>query len=319
MRAVRVARTGGREVMQLQQVPVPVPGPKQTLVRNSFAGINFIDTYFRAGLYPSKLPMTLGKEGAGVVISVGEGQDRFKPGDRVVYSASSGSYAEYTIVDTNAIVKIPEHISEEVAASSFIQGLTAITLTEATYKVKKDDWVLVHAAAGGMGGWLVQILKAKGAIVIATASTGAKLEIAKRLGADHVIRSDDDVAAKVLEIVPEGVHCVFDGVGKTTFDTSLASLRRLGFLASYGNASGAVEPLTILRLAPKCITLARPQLFGYLATEAEMDHWSRRLWTMLAEHSIEIPIHKHYQLEEIRQAHEDLESRRSTGKLLVKL
>ena len=320
MRAVRIAKTGGREVMQVQSIPVPQPTGRQTLVRNTFAGVNYIDTYVRSGLYPAPLPLTLGKEGSGVVAAVGGENTRFKTGDRVVYSEASGSYAEYNIIDGGSIVKVPDSISDELAASSFIQGLTAITLTEATYVVKRDDWILVHAAAGGMGSWLVQILKSKGAHVIATASTEAKLEIARSLGAEHCILSTDpDVAARVHEIVPDGVHCVYDGVGKDTFDVSLACLRRLGFMASFGNASGAVEPLSILKLAPKCITLARPQLFGYLATPPELEKWSSRLWEVLGKGDLKVDVYKRYELEDVVQAHEDLEGRKTTGKLLLKL
>lgn len=318
MKAIRIATTGGREVMQLQNIPIPQPGKGQVLVRNAFAGVNYIDTYVRSGLYPAPLPLTLGKEGAGTVVRVGEGHERFREGDRVVYSEASGSYAEYNLVGAGSVVKIPDGISDELAASSFIQGLTAITLTEATYVVKAGDWVLVHAAAGGMGCWLVQVLRQKGAHVIATASTAEKLEKAKALGAEHCILSSDDVAARVQQIVPEGVHCVYDGVGKDTFDVSLACLRRLGFMASFGNASGAVEPLSILKLAPKCVSLARPQLFGYLATPRELEHWSARLWEVLAGGDIKVDVFKQYPLDEAARAHEDLEGRRTTGKLLLR-
>lgn len=237
MRAVQILKNGGREILQVANLPIPRRSAENhILVRNTYAGINFIDIYFREGIYKHALPMTLGKEGAGVVIEA-EPHSKFKKGDRVMYSTSSGSYAQYVIVDTTAIVKIPDDISDEIAAASFIQGLTAITLVEETYKVQKGDWVLVHAAAGGMGSWLVQVLSAKGVNVIATASTDDKLQFAKANGAHHLINyKTEDVVARVKSIVPELVHVVYDGVGASTFDISLECLRRKGFLASFGNA-----------------------------------------------------------------------------------
>lgn len=237
MRAIRIAKTGGREVLEMvHDQAIPRPTARQVLVKNKFAGINFIDTYFREGLYSHELPMTLGKEAAGEVIEVGS-QSKFAKGDRVVYSATAGAYAEYTIVDTTAIAKIPERIPYDIAAASFIQGLTAITLVEETYKVQKGDYVLVHAAAGGMGQWLTQILNTMGAVVIATASSEDKLRIAKNNGAHHVINyTTEDVVERVKAIREKGVDVVYDGVGKSTFDISLACLKRKGFFASFGNA-----------------------------------------------------------------------------------
>lgn len=237
MKAVRIAKTGGRDVLQfVHDISIPKPSGSQIVVKNSYAGVNFIDTYFREGLYPHELPMTLGKEGAGEVVAVGP-EAAFKNGDRVFYSASSGSYAEFTLVDTTAVAKLPDDISDKTACASFIQGLTAITLIEETYKVQPGDVALVHAAAGGMGTWLTQVINLAGATVIATASTAEKLEIAKANGAHHVINyTTEDVEARVKDIVPAGVHVVYDGVGKSTFDVSLACLRRKGFFASFGNA-----------------------------------------------------------------------------------
>lgn len=236
MKAVRILRNGGRDVLQIAELPIPKRTKTQVLVRNTYAGINFIDVYFREGVYQNVLPMTLGKEGAGVVVE-SDNDSEFIKGDRVMYSASSGSYAQYVNVDTTAIAKIPDDISDEVAAASFIQGLTAITLVEETYKVQKGEWALVHAAAGGMGSWLVQLLHKKGVNIIATASTSEKLEVAKANGAHHLINyTTEDVVARVKSIVPELVHVVYDGVGESTFDVSLQCLRRKGFLASFGNA-----------------------------------------------------------------------------------
>ncbi|ORY85743.1 hypothetical protein BCR37DRAFT_377447 [Protomyces lactucae-debilis] len=323
MRAIRIHKTGGREVMQLEQLPVPTAqqlGPKHLLIKNKAIGVNFIDTYFREGLYKAALPLTLGKEAAGEVVAVGSEVKDVQEGDRVVYSAVSGAYAELTVLDNGMFAKIPQGISEELAAASFVQGLTAITLVEETYKVKRDDWILVHAASGGMGGWLVQILVAMGANVIGTASTQAKLDLAKANGCQHLINySSEDVVQRVKEFVPEGVHCAYDGVGKDTFQISLDCLRRKGTLASFGNASGAVPPISILSLTPKNITLVRPQVFGYLGTPEELKYYTEKLFDHLKRDHIKVAIHKTYPLEDVQQAHADLEGRVSTGKLLLKL
>jgi NADPH:quinone reductase-like Zn-dependent oxidoreductase len=323
MRAIRIHKTGGREVMQLEQIPLPSAqqlGPRHVLVKNKAIGVNFIDTYFREGLYKANLPLTLGKEAAGEVLAVGSEIKDIRQGDRIVYSAVSGAYAEETLVDNEMFAKIPVGISEELAAASFIQGLTAITLVEETYTVQSGDWILVHAASGGMGGWLVQILVAMGANVIGTASTQAKLDTAKANGCQHLINyTTEDVVQKVKEIVPEGVHCAYDGVGKDTFQISLDCLRRKGTLASFGNASGAVPAISILTLAPKCIKLVRPQVFGYLGTPEERKYYTGKLFDYLSKGELNVKIHKTYPLEDVQQAHADLEGRVSTGKLLLKL
>ena len=244
MRGVQISKTGGTEVLDyLTDLPVPTPKTGEVLVKNSFIGINYIDTYFRTGLYPSQKPEILGREAAGTVVSDAEG---FKAGDKVVWMGTSG-YAEYTAAPAAKTLKIPDGISEKDACAAILQGLTAMTLVDEAHKVEKGDWILVLAATGGTGGWLLQLLKAKGAHTIATVGSEGKVEEAKRLGAEVVVVEKEGEVEKVIEekTKGEGVRAVFDGVGKATFERSLAVVGRKGTVVSFGNASGAVEPLTI--------------------------------------------------------------------------
>ena len=248
MRGVQVSKTGGTEVLEYHtDLPTPTPKAGELLVRNTVIGINYIDTYFRTGLYPSPKPEILGREAAGEIVALGpSGVDGFKEGDRVVWMGTGG-YAEYTAAPAAKTLKIPEAISSDDACAAIIQALTAITLVEEAHKVEKGDWVLVLAATGGVGGWLCQILRAKGAHTIGTVGSDGKVEEAKRLGAEVVVVEGE---GKVEEAVKEktggeGVRAVFDGVGKATFDRSLEVVGRKGTVVSFGNASGAVEPFSI--------------------------------------------------------------------------
>jgi NADPH:quinone reductase len=230
---------------------------------------------------------------------------------------ASGSYAEYTAVDASVAAVVPDSIPLEKAAAALIQGLTALTLIDEAHKVNKGDWVLVPAAAGGTGGWLCQLLKQRGAHTIGAASTPAKRELALSYGAEVVVGYD-----KILETVKEktggkGVVASFDGVGKTTFDTSLEAVARKGTIVSFGNASGPVEPLTLARLSPKCVKVVRPTVFGYIQTREEKNQYMKELWEAI-EKGLRIEIHKVYDLSDVQQAHRDLEGRHSTGKLLLK-
>lgn len=247
MKGILIEKTGGTEVLQYKtDLPVPNPKEGEVLVKNDFIGINYIDTYFRTGLYPSPKPEILGKEAAGRIVSLGPSVTDFKPGDRVVWMGSAG-YAEYTAAPAAKTIKIPSSISSSDACAAILQGLTAITLVEEAYKVQKDDWILVTAASGGVGCWLCQVLKAKGAHTIATVGSEGKVAVAKENGADVVlVEGPNVVEEKVQECTKgKGVSAVFDGVGKSTFDRSLGVLARKGTLASFGNASGAVEPFAI--------------------------------------------------------------------------
>lgn len=242
-----------------------------------------------------------------------------KVGDKVVIWMSSNTYAEYTAAPADKVVKIPEGLAPKVGAAAFLQGLTALTLVRESYPVQKGDWILVHAAAGGTGLWLCQLLRAIGANTIGTASTAEKVALASKAGATHVINySHEDVKAKVLELTGgKGVAAVFDGVGQATFDLSLECLARKGSMVSFGNASGAVPPFTLSRLSAKNAKLLRPTLFNYIVTREEVDSYSTELFNFIAKENIDVRIHEVYPLSEVARAHEDLQGRKTTGKLLL--
>ncbi|KAI1808338.1 NAD(P)-binding protein [Daldinia bambusicola] len=320
-KAVIIEKTGGLEVLQHKtDVPVPAVVDGQILVKNDYIGVNFIDTYFRTGLYPaSHFPYILGREAEGTVVKTGGGNlYGLKEGDRVLW-LSEGAYAEYTAVDASKAIKIPAGVAPRLAAASAIQGLTALTLVREAHRVEPGDWVLVHAAAGGTGLWLVQLLRAIGAHAIGTVSTPEKAELARKAGAAHVVNySREDVGQKVLELTGgKGVAAVFDGVGRSTFDASLEVVARKGTLVSFGNASGPVPPFTIARLGAKNVRLLRTSLFGYVATREELEHYVTELFGFIASGEIDVRVHEVYPLSEVARAHADLEGRKTTGKLLL--
>ncbi|KAI3329316.1 NAD(P)-binding protein [Xylariaceae sp. AK1471] len=322
MKAVLIDKTGGPEVLQYKtDVPVPTPIDDSILVKNDFIGINFIDTYFRSGLYPApQFPYILGREAEGTVVAVGGDVEKsgFKVGDRVVYMGES-TYAEYTSIPSGKAVKVPSSFKPGTAAAALLQGLTALTLVREAHHVNKGDWVLVHAAAGGTGLLLCQLLKAIGANTIGTASTAEKVELAKQNGATHVINySHEDVKARVMELTGgQGCIAIFDGVGKTTFDLSLDCVARKGSLISFGNASGAVPPVAISRLSAKNARLMRPTLFNFLTTKEELESYSNELFGFIEKDGFNVRVHEVYPLSEVKRAHEDLEGRKTTGKLLL--
>ncbi|KAH8705156.1 putative quinone oxidoreductase [Talaromyces proteolyticus] len=323
-KAIVVETTGGPEVLQLKtDYPVPQPSDGQVLIKNKVSGINYIDTYFRTGLYPSSKPEVLGREAAGTIVALGPGANPygFKVGDRVVWMKTA-SYAEYSAVPDRDVVKIPDGVSDEEAVASFLSGLTILTLVKETYAVKKGDTVLVHAAAGGAGFLMVQVLKLLGAIVIGTAGGPEKVALVKSLGADHVIdyRSEEgkDWVKRVKEITNgRGVDVVYDSVGKDTWEGSLDAVKRKGFIAWFGNASGPVPAFPIQRLTPKCVTIARPSMLGYVETREEYEGYVKELFDLLSSGKLKVKIHKVYPLEDVQQAHKDLEGRKTTGKLLL--
>ncbi|EON61074.1 hypothetical protein W97_00285 [Coniosporium apollinis CBS 100218] len=322
MAGVLIEKTGGTEVLQYKtDLPVPEPKDGEVLVKNEFVGINYIDTYFRTGLYPApNFPYILGREGSGTVVSAGSGNVyNLSTGDRVAWMAQ-GAYAEYTAVPALYAHKIPESVSSHDAAAALLQGLTALTLIREAHHVNKGDWVLVHAAAGGVGLWLCQLLRAVGARTIGTASTEEKVELAKKNGAEVMINySHEDVAAKVKEVTGgAGAIAVFDGVGKSTFDLSLDCVARKGSLVSFGNASGAVPPVTIARLSAKNTKLLRPTLFNYMVTREEFETYTGELFEFMTRDKMDVRVHEVYPLKEVARAHEDLEGRKTTGKLLLK-
>jgi len=321
--AIQIPKHGDSSVLAYVPVPKPTPKPDQVLVKVAYAGVNFIDTYQRSGLYPQTLPFIVGREGSGEIVEVGpEVKGDFKVGDRVAFMGP-GSYAEYDAVSTLSLAKLPDAISLEQGAALLLQGLTAWSLVRQAYRVEKGDWVLIHAAAGGVGLLLCQMCKLLGANVIGTTSSEAKAQLAKANGADYVVdysNGYDELVAKVNELTGnKGVHVVLDGVGASTFDVSLKVVRRLGTVISFGNASGAVPPVNIMRLAEKNIRLMRTTLFQYITTREEFDALSSELLGLVAKGKLQFAIHKVYPIQDVKQAHDDLESRKTTGKLVLKL
>jgi len=320
MRAIQLQTYGGPEVLVPVDVPVPEPGKGEVRVALSATGVNFVETYHRSGYYPVSLPFVPGSEGAGTVTAVGPGVERVRVGDRVACVDLRGAYAEQAIAAADRVVPVPDDISEETAAAVVLQGLTAHYLLFDSYPVRPDDVVLVHAAAGGMGLLITQIATKLGATVIGTVSTPEKERLARQAGAAEVIRySEQDVTAEVRRITDgAGVAAVYDGVGKDTFDASMASLRRRGTLILYGAASGAVPPFDPQRLQHAgSIFLTRPTLAHHIAERAELEARAHDVFGWVADGSLTVRIHDRYPLAEARRAHEDLQSRRTTGKLLL--
>ena len=318
--AIRIHQTGGPEVLRWEEVTVGEPAPGEVRLRHRAIGVNFIDTYFRSGLYPMTFPSGLGREGAGVVEAVGEGVTDLRPGDRVAYGSSPlGSYSEVRCLPAGVLHKLPEALDFETGAAMMLKGLTAAYLLLHAYPVRSGDAILIHAAAGGVGLIACQWAKALGATVIGTVSTEAKAELARRHGCDHVIDyTHEDVAARVREITGEGVAVVYDGVGKATFMASLDSLRPRGLLATFGNASGAVEPFSPLLLAQKgSLYVTRPILDHYMRTRQEGEALVRALFDIVLSGKVKIAVDQTYPLAEAAQAHRDLESRKTTGSTVL--
>ena len=321
VKAIRVHKTGGPEVLQLEDVTLPAPGPGQLLIRNRAIGLNFIDTYFRTGLYPApQMPFTPGNESAGDVLAVGEGVSEFKPGDRIACVAGLGAYAEERIIPAAAAVALPDAVSYEAAASMMLKGLTAEYLLHRTYKVKPGDTILVHAAAGGTGTILCQWGKALGAKVIGTAGSKEKADLAKAHGADHVILyGEENVAARVKEITGgQGCDVVYDGVGKDTFLASLDSLKPFGLLASFGNASGAVDGVNLGILASKgSLYVTRPTLNTHTSKRETMVEMAKNLFGAVSSGKVTVAINARFPLAEAAAAHRALESRGTTGSTVI--
>ena len=320
MRAVVVSRTGGPEVLEVQERPDPVPGPSDLLVDVEAAGVNFIDVYQREGRYPLELPFVAGSEGAGVVRAVGDSVPDLRPGDRVVWAMVNGTgYNSATVIPAARAVKIPDGVSSEQAAAVLLQGMTAHYLCESTYPVASGDEVLVHAAAGGTGLLLTQMVARKGGRVIATVSTAEKEELARAAGAAEVIRYDrEDVAEQVGRLTEgRGVAVVYDGVGKSTFDASLACLRRRGVLVLFGASSGPVPPVDPIRLMGGSTFLTRPTLAHYVAEREELVARATDVLSWVEDGTLDVRIGQRYSLDEAAQAHEDLAGRRTTGKSLL--
>jgi NADPH:quinone reductase len=319
--ALIVTAHGGIDVLAVEDRPAPEPGAGEVLVEIAAAGVNFIDVYQREGVYPTKPPFVGGNEGAGTVVATGDGVDAFHPGDRVAWAQFMGSAARFAALSASGLVLVPDGVDLETAAAVMLQGLTAHYLTTSTYAVQPGDVALVHAAAGGVGQLLVQLVRARGGSVVATAGGPAKCETARALGAEHVIdyRAVDDLAGEVLRLTEgRGVHVAYDGVGKDTFDASLASLRPRGMLALFGAASGQVPPFDVQRLNTSgSVFLTRPTLGHHIATPEEL-HWrAGEVLGAVAEGSLQVAVGGRYPISEAAAAYGDLEGRRTQGKLLL--
>jgi len=320
VKAIQVRQPGGPESMELVEMPTPAPGPGQALVRIAASGVNFIDVYFRSGLYKVDLPITLGSEAAGTIESIGPDVADFAPGDRVAYAMVRGSYADYAVVPAAQLVKIPDQVDFNSAAAAMLQGMTAHYLTHSTYPLGQGNICLVHAAAGGAGRLIAQMAKARGARVIGTVSTEEKAAAARESGVDDaVLYTTVDFEAEVKRLTGgRGVDVVYDSVGRTTFDRSLACLRPRGTLALFGQSSGSVPPFDPQVLNTRgSVYLTRPSLAHYVLTREELLWRAGDVLTAVASGGLSLRIDRVYPLSDARSAHRDLESRRTVGKLLI--
>jgi len=319
--AIRIHQTGGPEVLSWEEVDVPAPAAGEGTVRHHAVGLNFIDVYHRTGLYPLPLPAGIGLEGAGVVEAVGAGVTEVKVGDRVAYAGGpAGAYAEVRNIPAHRLLKLPDAIAFDTAAAMMLQGLTAAYLLRRTYRVQPGDAVLIHAAAGGVGLIACQWAKALGATVIGTVGSPAKAELARAHGCDHVINySTENFTQRVREITGgEGVPVVYDGVGKDTFMGSLDSLRPLGMMVSYGNASGPVPPFDLLLLSQKgSLFVTRPTILHYTTKRADLEALGAELFDVVASGKVRIEVNQTYPLKDASQAQRDLEARKTTGSTIL--
>ena len=323
MRAIVVNKTGGPEVLEFQSShPVPSLSSGQVLIRNKFAGINYIDTYFRSGLYPSTMPVILGQEASGTVAAVKGDSYGLKEGDRVVF-IKQGCYAEYTAVNADRVVKIADDVSDEDGVGGYLMGMTALSLVQESYPVQKGDWVLLHAAAGGVGLLMCQILKSLGAHTIGTAGGPEKCQMAKDAGAEYMIDYKDssvDWLERVKEITKgEGVAVVYDSVGQDTWEKSLQAIRRKGKVVYFGSSSGPIPPFPVAKLSANNASIMRSTLMQYIVTREELEHYAGDLFKMMRSGNLKVNYHKTYALEDVAEAHRDLQGRKTTGKLLLKI
>ncbi|MGY2049935.1 quinone oxidoreductase family protein [Methylobacterium sp. JK268] len=316
-KAIRVHEYGGPEVMRFEEVDLPAPGPGQIRVRQRAVGVNFIDIYFRSGLYKApQLPFTPGNEGAGEVVAVGEGVSGLAVGDRVAYGSAAGTYAEEAVIEARVAVKVPEGVDDDTAAAMMLKGLTAQYLLRKTYRVQPGDTILFHAAAGGVGLIATQWAKHLGATVIGTVGSKEKADLAREHGCDHVILyRDEDFAARVKEITGgKGCAVVYDGVGKATYPASLDCLKPFGMFVSFGNASGVIENFNIALLGQKgSLYATRPTLFTHVAERASLEAMAEDLFGVVKSGAVKIPVHSRAKLADAAQVHRDLAGRQTTG------
>lgn len=320
MKALQVKQPGGPEAMILGDLPVPEPKANEAVVKLSASGVNFIDVYYREGRYKASLPFVPGQEGAGVVTAVGSEVKSVKRGDRVAWSGQLGGYAEYAAIPADQLVSVPAGVTDQQAAAAMLQGMTAHYLSHDTYPLKRGETALVHAAAGGVGLLLVQMAHNIGARVIATVSTDAKAKLALEAGADHIIPyTQQDFEAETKRLTGgKGVDVVYDSVGKTTFEKGLNVLRPRGMMVLFGGSSGAVPPFDPITLSQKgSLYLTRPSLGNYIASREELVDRSAAVFAMIAAGRLKLRIGHTYPLAEAQRAHQELEGRKTTGKLLL--
>jgi NADPH:quinone reductase len=318
-KAIRIEQTGGPEVMKLVDVEVGAPGAGQVQIKQKACGLNYIDIYFRTGLYPQPLPAGVGQEGAGVISAVGEGVGNFKVGDRVAYAGGpQGSYAEVRNITAAPLVKLPKNIEFDTAAAMMLKGMTVQYLFRRTYKLQKGQTILFHAAAGGVGLIAMQWAKALGVTVIGTVGSQAKADLARAHGCDHVILyNQENIAERVREITKgKMVPVVYDAVGKDTFQASLDSLQAFGLMVSFGNASGPVPPMPLTALKSS-LYITRPSLLPHTASRANLDEIAADLFKVVGAGKVKIKIDQRYSMADAAQAHRDLESRKTTGSTLI--
>jgi NADPH:quinone reductase len=322
MKAIFIEQTGGIDAMRYGGFPTPQPAPGEVLVRIAYSGVNFIDTYHRSGLYKLPLPAVIGSEASGTVEKLGDGVTGFKAGERVAYTLARGSYAEYHAVPASNLVKIPEGVDDATAAASMLQGCTAHYLTHSTFPLKRGQTALVHAAAGGTGRLIVQMAAMIGARVIATVGSEAKAKLTLGDGAsDAILYNTQDFVAETKRLTDgKGVDVVYDGVGHATLLKGFDCLKPRGMMVAFGNASGPAAPVDLLMLSQKgSLYVTRPTLFTYIASREDLEWRSSDMFRWIGEGKLKINIDKIYLLSEAAQAHRDLEGRKTTGKLLLKI
>lgn len=319
MQAIQILAPGGPEALTLRDLPTPTPGPGEALVCLEASGVNFIDVYFREGRYPAKLPYTLGQEAAGTVVAIGDNVATLKAGDRVAWCSIPGTYAQLAVAPADRLVKIPEAVSFQQAAGAMLQGMTAHYLAHSAYTIHSGDEVLIHAGAGGVGLLFIQMAKSLGARVYTTVSSDEKAALARGAGADEVILyTREDFAAKIKKQSPAGLHAVYDSVGKSTFDKSLEVLRPRGTLVLFGGSSGPVPPFDLMKLSGLgSLYITRPTLKDYIATRADLELRAGAVLNAVADGTLKLRLEHTYPLADAAHAHRDLESRITTGKLLL--
>jgi NADPH:quinone reductase len=322
MKAIQIAQTGGPEVLTLRELPTPIPGSGQALIQIEACGVNFIDTYLREGRYPAQLPFIPGQEAAGVVVALGPdtASSPVKVGDRVAYAHILGAYAQFAVAPVSRLIAVPDGITSEQAAAALLQGMTAHYLSHSTYAIQRGDSILIHAGAGGVGLLLIQMAKRLGARIFTTVSTEEKAALAREAGADEtILYTREDFTKRVRELTNgEGIPVVYDSVGKTTFDGSLACLRPRGLMALYGGSSGAVPPFDLIKLSTMgSLYVTRPTLKDYTLTRAELEQRAGDVLRWIGDGSLKLRLEHTYPLADAAQAHRDLEGRKTTGKVLL--